>query len=835
MSDSPMKKQALLIGINEYQILPGLKYARQDAEAVSDSLKQNYGFSDNDVMLLTDARPGLFKPTDKYLIQDHLEKLANQDLDLFIFGFWGHGLFRNGKRYLCPIIVKGDRAEHQGLPFDELQELLANIHAKNTCLILDCCQTIHDRGEAETLTASDQTSMENAARDIVLRRKTQIPNFQSNVAILNSCKEGQSAYEWDARQHGLFTAYLLDAMNKRCTSVLQIASYISSNIEKTAMELGKEQTPFYRLEGDIVLPVATKTSPLVTGDVFISYRHCNADLVAPVEEELKKRGISYFIDRVGVNYSMDYSTVLARAIKACKVLLVVWTKEAKDSPDMLREVKMALDLKKSVVPYKIGTFNAVDHDALYYQLAPLSRCEAAVQTPETISDVVNQIELALTGKPYPQPNSTLPETSQDAVIQQPVIEDSSSTVTPTLNEQSQPIQVKKLPPTSRSSFQWYGTIITKFIGEEKEVVIPEDATEIGDSAFSGCSSLTSVVIPEGVTEIGCSAFSGCSSLTYVAIPKSVMEIGKWAFQGCSSLTSVVIPEDVTEIRHGAFRDCSSLASVAIPEYVTKIEMRAFSGCSSLTSVVIPEDVTEIGARAFQNCSSLTSVVFSEGVTSIEYLAFSGCSSLSSVAIPKSVNKIGAGAFADCTSLKKWIISSENPYFKRDGVGLLSKDGKILVACLASARKYQIPDGVTKIEWNAFRLCSSLISVVIPESVTEIGEYAFCGCSSLKSVEIPKGVTEIGVYAFCGCSSLTSVVIPKGVTAIRGDAFSCCSSLTSVVIPEGVTEIGKNAFEDCGSLKSVVIPKSVKKIGKHAFKDCPVPWFSRAWWHNLWDR
>ena len=45
-----MKKQALLIGINEYQILPGLKYARQDAEAVADSLKQNYNFSDNEII-----------------------------------------------------------------------------------------------------------------------------------------------------------------------------------------------------------------------------------------------------------------------------------------------------------------------------------------------------------------------------------------------------------------------------------------------------------------------------------------------------------------------------------------------------------------------------------------------------------------------------------------------------------------------------------------------------------------------------------------------------------------------------------------------------------------
>ena len=291
MSETSMKKQALLIGINEYQILPGLKYARQDAEAVADSLKQNYCFSEKEVMLLTDDRPGLFKPTSRFIIQDHLEKLANQELDLFIFGFWGHGLFRNGKRYLCPLDVMANRAEHQGLPFDELQELLAKIRSKNTCMILDCCQTIHDRGEAETLTASDKASMENAARDIVLRRKEQMPDFQSNVAILNSCKEGQSAYEWDARQHGLFTAHLLDAMKKRSASVMQIASYISSNIEKTALELGKEQTPFYKLEGDIVLPVETKSMPPESFDFTVPKQHISKNPLDSIleQEELEKQ------------------------------------------------------------------------------------------------------------------------------------------------------------------------------------------------------------------------------------------------------------------------------------------------------------------------------------------------------------------------------------------------------------------------------------------------------------------------------------------------------------------------------------------------------------------
>ena len=411
MSETPMKKKALLIGINEYQILPELKYARQDAEAVEQALKQNYGFSDDEIVLLTDAKPGMFKPINRLVIEKHLEKLADQELDLFIFGFWGHGLFRNGQRYFCPLDAIGDEIEKLGLPFDALQRFLSNIKAKNTCLILDCCQKIHDRGESETLTAVDQTAMENAARDIVFKRQEKEPEFQSNVAILNSCKEGQAAYEWDNRQHGIFTAHLLDALNRRFDSVAQIVGYISKNVEKTAMELGKTQTPFYKLEGDIALPVDTHSVPLITGDVFISYRHCNADLVVPVEEELKRRGISYFIDRVGVNYGMEYSDALTRALAACKLLLLFWTPEVKGSEDIINEVVLAQRLKKIVIPYKIGNFSEIEHSRLCYHIARLSYYEVPRQSPETVKELVNRIEQALTGRVIssnPEPSNPEP-------------------------------------------------------------------------------------------------------------------------------------------------------------------------------------------------------------------------------------------------------------------------------------------------------------------------------------------------------------------------------------------------------------------------------------------
>ena len=147
-------------------------------------------------------------------------------------------------------------------------------------------------------------------------------------------------------------------------------------------------------------------------------------------------------------------------------------------------------------------------------------------------------------------------------------------------------------------------VLKKYQGQGGDVVIPEGVTNIGASAFSGCSSLASVVIPEGVTSIGDEAFYYCQSLTSVVIPEGVTSIGGEAFKYCSSLTSVVIPKGVKSIGNWAFSGCSSLASVVIPEGVTSIGGGAFWDCSSLTSIVIPEGVTSIGVWTFDGWQGL---------------------------------------------------------------------------------------------------------------------------------------------------------------------------------------------------------------------------------------
>ena len=368
------------------------------------------------------------------------------------------------------------------------------------------------------------------------------------------------------------------------------------------------------------------------------------------------------------------------------------------------------------------------------------------------------------------------------------------------------------------------------------VAIPTGVSSIGGRAFSGCSSLTSVTIPTGVSSIGDDAFAYCSGLTSVTIPNSVTSIGKGPFAFCSALTSinvasgnthyssmdgvlynyvqdtliqcpaaktsVTIPTGVSSIGESAFSGCYRLTSVTIPNSVTSIGKEAFGGCSGLTSVTIPNSVTSIGKEAFAYCSGLTSVTIPNNVTSIGEYAFSGCSGLTSITIPTGVTSIGGGAFSGCSGLTSINVASGNTHYSSiDGV-LYNYVQDTLILCPEAKTSVTIPNSVTFIGESAFRKCSGLTSVTIPNSVTSIGEYAFWKCSGLTSVTIPNSVTSIGKGVFEDCNGLTSVTIPNNVTSIGEYAFSGCSGLTSITIPTGVTSIGSTAFVNCSSLTTL---------------------------------
>ncbi len=93
---------------------------------------------------------------------------------------------------------------------------------------------------------------------------------EPRFGVMNACSVGQRAYEWDDRHHGIFTAHLLDALEKGIHTYTGISSYLSDQITRTTMRMNKEQTPTFRFEGsgDILLGHG-KSSPLLGGPKLV--------------------------------------------------------------------------------------------------------------------------------------------------------------------------------------------------------------------------------------------------------------------------------------------------------------------------------------------------------------------------------------------------------------------------------------------------------------------------------------------------------------------------------------------------------------------------------------
>ena len=381
------------------------------------------------------------------------------------------------------------------------------------------------------------------------------------------------------------------------------------------------------------------------------------------------------------------------------------------------------------------------------------------------------------------------------------------------------------------------------------VTIPNSVTSIGDGAFSGCGLLESVTIPSSVTSIGSWAFSHCASLESITIPSSVTSIGNSAFAHCTGLTNITIPEGVTSIGDEAFSDCSSLTNIIIPDSVTSIGSYAFSGCSSLTKVAIPNSVTSIGSLAFYHCTSLDSVVLGENsqLTNIGDSAFAGCTSLKSITIPVGVTSIGDGSFSGCDALTEIIYAAENAadgtyeseVFSNagtlgSGITVLFTDTvKSIPAYLfyknnwsdINIKSITIGSGVTRIGSSAFEGCAKLSEIIYKaENVADLNSYSdiFSNAGTPEggiTVTFTNSVKSIPAYLFARCSNIQNVTINNGVTYIGSSAFSGCSGLASISIPNSVTSIGNNAFSGCSGLASFSIPNSVTSIGDYAFSSC----------------
>lgn len=217
-------------------------------------------------------------------------------------------------------------------------------------------------------------------------------------------------------------------------------------------------------------------------------------------------------------------------------------------------------------------------------------------------------------------------------------------------------------------FRINGTTLTKYLGTDTFVSIPDNVTNISDEAFSGNETLTSIEIPDSVTTISFNAFKNCTALTGVIIPDSVTKVGPGAFEGCTALTSVQIGRNVSSWGTGVFTNCDSLAKVSVDsdnEYLTYYNGAIYNGNMTMLyqvlparegeNYVMPDTVKNIDAYAFWNLKNTKNVKVSSAVVSIPKYAMTNMGTVENVVIQNITTSIGEKAFANNAALKQVAV------------------------------------------------------------------------------------------------------------------------------------------------------------------------------------
>ena len=279
------------------------------------------------------------------------------------------------------------------------------------------------------------------------------------------------------------------------------------------------------------------------------------------------------------------------------------------------------------------------------------------------------------------------------------------------------------------------------------LIIPNDVTEIGESAFQK-TLIGSVALPPMLNKIGHSAFSNCTSLTgTLLLPETLTFIGFYAFEHCSFTGELHLPNsleyigprafmesgyfvgglripdkiktlgyetfrgiykthfngplelnNVQELGNNTFDGCYFTGDLKIPEGVTEIPSECFRGVN-FSHIIFPNSLKEIKECAFGGEHRLEgTLIFPEGLVSIERSAFGGCSQINSVIFPSKLQMIGQTAFSECYNLSNIICNAvEPPSVMQGAFNGVAKDNFTVEVPAQSVTRYKTESG-----WSDFR-------------------------------------------------------------------------------------------------------------------------------------
>lgn len=355
--------------------------------------------------------------------------------------------------------------------------------------------------------------------------------------------------------------------------------------------------------------------------------------------------------------------------------------------------------------------------------------------------------------------------------------------------------------------------------------------------FSGNWTVKTVYLPDTITNIGDSAFAGCSVENIYSYPVTDAlrnELNTLHTAAVSEQASATPAPDGTvpaaKSKEGAAFDTST-AVAGIPSRVTTIGENAFNNVQ-ISSLAIPVAVTSIGNYAFNN-TKLKDFTIPAGanVSTLGSNLFNA--TLENITIDGHVDTISDKAFSAIASLKTFTVSTGasigtigRECFQNSGAadfnvtlwGHIDTIGDYAFSGSGGIQDLFIHD-CTTIGSYAFSPCS-IRNIIIDGQISRIGDYAFAACGNVDYIEV-SSLTDytLGKYAFT-CATIREVHFGDGLKVIEEGAFEKCGSLQIVYLPDSLEHIGDNAFKDVSTIETFVISDELS-FSSAVFGDAPI--------------
>ncbi len=230
---------AVIVGINDYDEISPLKYAKSDAERMRDFFMQDLGVSHDDLYFFTDDSPRnaqgrKTQPTYGTLKSFLGDRFADSFLsagDTLWFYFSGHGMPCEGRDYLLPSDGNPRSIPDLAIPIGYVTERLRRSGADNVVMLIDACRS---------------DGAKNAGMGIGEEK-------QQGVITFFSCSPSQVSYEIDEIGQGAFTNVLLEALRIQgegnCATVERFSNYLKARVPQLTQQYKKySQIPYVKIE-----------------------------------------------------------------------------------------------------------------------------------------------------------------------------------------------------------------------------------------------------------------------------------------------------------------------------------------------------------------------------------------------------------------------------------------------------------------------------------------------------------------------------------------------------------------------------------------------------------